>query len=189
MKIKAIALVLVFLVAPTVRASVSSIGFDLIAPNTASASPTGDINSATSFTLMNMGSTANVSGVFTGLPIQDFGVVSFSPGTGTSLIIRSPQFGFFISKSFTTIANFEGFLNLLVDGTFRSGTLDTGIKTAPAEVRLGLTQTPPVDGQISFSGTLSTAPVTVVPELPTALLFFSGIGIILAGTRMRKVLI
>ena len=186
--IKVIAFALVL--APAAHASVSSVGFDLTTPNMAAADPTGNINSATSFTLQNMGSTNNTSGFFDGLPPQDFGVVSFSPGVGGSLIIRSPAFGIFVSSAFTTVVNTSGFLNLLVDGSWTEGSFRTSTSSSPAEVRIGLTQTPPSDGQISFSGTMSTTPVSVVPEPSAAWLFCTGIiGIFMAGSRLKKMVL
>ena len=183
--ITALALGLVFAVAPAAKASVSSIGFDLISPNIASAFPTGDINSATSFTFNDMGSTNNTSGIFAGLPLQDFGVVTF--GTSMALIIRSPEFGLFVSNSLTTVANFAGFRNLLIDGLFTPGSFESTDKSpSAAELRLGMTQTPPMNGQISVSGTMSTTPAAVLPEPSTAWLFFSGIGVLLAGSRLKK---
>ena len=188
MKIKAIVFAIVLAAIPA-KATVSSIGFDLTDPNLATASPTGNINSATVFTLNDLGSTNNTSGFFVGLPPQDFGTVSFAPGIGKSLIIRSPAFGIFVSNAFTTIVNNSGFLNLLVAGNWTEGSFRTPTIVSPAEVRIGLTQTPPTTGQISFSGTMSIMPTTVVPEPSTVWLFFSGIvGVILAGSRLRKVL-
>ena len=189
MKTKAIVLGLLLLVVPAAHATVSSVGFDLTTPNMASANPTGDINTATIFTLTDLGSTNNTSGFFVGLPPQDFGSVSFAPGIGKSLIIRSPAFGIFVSSTFTTIVNNSGFLNLLVSGMWTEGTFRTPTIVSPADLRIGLTQTPPTTGQISFSGTMSIMPTTVVPEPSTVWLFFSGIvGVILAGSRLRKVL-
>ena len=183
--VKVLALGLVLAAAPVAKASVSSIGFDLIAPNIASAFPTGDINSASSFTFNDLGSTNNTSGIFAGLPLQDFGIVTF--GTGVDLIIRSPEFGLFVSNSVMTVANFAGFRNLLIDGTFTPGSFESTDKSpSDAELRLGMTQTPPMDGQISVSGTMSTTPAAVLPEPSTAWLFFTGIGVLLAGSRLKK---
>ena len=188
--VKVLALGLVLAATPAAQATVSSVGFDLTTPNMAAADPTGNINSATLFTLQNMGSTNNTSGFFDGLPPQDFGVVAFSPGVGDSLIIRSPAFGIFVSSAFTTVVNTSGFLNLLINGTWTEGSFRTSTSSSPAEVRIGLTQTPPMDGQISFSGTMSTTPVSVVPEPSAAWLFVTGIiGVLVAGTRLKKMVL
>ena len=183
-----ITLALVLAAVPSAKASVSSIGFDLIPPLIATASPGGDINAATSFTFTDLGSTNNTSGIFAGLPQQDFCTVTFDTGAGTSLIIRSPEFGIFASTTITTVANFSGFLNLLIDGTYTPGSFESTVTgTSDADLRLGLTQTPPMNGQISVSGTMSTTPAAVLPEPSTAVLFLSGLGIVLAGSRLRKV--
>ena len=179
--------------APAASASVSSIAFETPNLTQADASPTGNINTATTFSLQDLGTTHNTSGVFAGLPIQDFGTVVFSPGSGSSLKISDAAFGIFKSASFTVEQNSAGFLNLLDTGVWIPGTFESGVTncaTGCASVmRISFTQTPPMEGQISFSGTMSiTQPVSVVPEPPTALLLLSGAGLMLAGSKLRKVL-
>lgn len=167
-----------------------SIGFSTPNLSEANASPTGDINTATMFTLVDFSSTNNTSGIFAHLPIQDFGTVSFTPANGTSLTIMNALFGMFTSDTFTTVTNTNGFLNLIAQGEWASGSFNAGIckSGCDAEMRISLTQTPPMHGQISDSETLSTS-FTQVPEIPTALMFLSGIGLLLGGARLRKVLL
>ena len=185
--------VLALAFAPAVEASVSSIAFETPNLTQADASPTGNINTATTFSLQDLGSTNNTSGVFAGLPIEDFGTVVFSPGKGASLVIKDAAFGTFKSVSFTVEQNSAGFLNLLDTGVWIPGTFASGVTSCAtgcaSVMRINFNQTPPMQGQIAFSGTMSiTQPVSVVPEPPTALLLLSGAGLMLAGSKLRKVL-
>ena len=182
-----------FLTAASAHANATfsgSIGFATPALVEADASPTGNINTATAFTLQGFSTTENVTGVFSSLPIQDFGTVTFMPGVDTSLDFSDGPFGKFASTKITSLFNNNGFLNLLITGTWTAGTFETGLtgKSFPAAFRASLTQTPPTDGEISFSATMSAANVGVVPEPPTMLLFMSGIGMILLGSRLRNLL-
>ena len=178
---------------PAARASVSSIAFRTPNLTQADASPTGNINTATLFSLQDLATTNDTSGVFAGLPLQSFGNLDFKPGTGNSLTISDAAFGTFKSTNFMVTTNTPGFLNLLDQGEWTPGSFEKTVKNCDggcdAEMRISFTQTPPNLGVISFSGTLDiTQPVTVVPEPPTALLLLSGFGMVLAGSRLRKVL-
>ena len=176
--------------APAASASVSSVAFQTPNLTQADASPTGNINTATTFSLQDLESTST-SGVFAGLPVQDFGTVTFSPGLATSLTISDAAFGTFKSNSIKITQNSAGFLNLLDEGEWIPGSFEKGVKNCASgcdsEVRINFTQTPPMKGVISFSGTLDiTQPIQVVPEPPTALLFLSGFGIaIVVGSKLK----
>ena len=171
--------------APAARASVSSIAFETPNLTQADAKPSGNINTATTFSLQDLTSTNNTAGVFLGLPIQDFGTVVFKRGNPTSLTISDAVFGTFRSVSSKITQNSPGFLNILDEGEFTPGTFENGVKNCgsgcDAELRISFTQTPPMEGQISFSGTMDiTQPITVVPEPSSATLFVSGLAILLA---------
>ena len=195
LKIATLCCILAVLASSTAaRASVSSIAFETPNLTQADAKPSGNINTATTFSLQDLTSTNNTAGVFAGLPIQDFGTVTFSPKSGMSLTIADGAVGTFKSTSFKVEENSAGFLNLLDQGVWTPGSFEKTVKNCgggcDSEMRINFTQTPPMEGQISFSGTLDiTQPVTVVPEPPTALLFiFGGVGVVLAGSKLRKVL-
>ena len=171
--------------APAAKASVSSIAFRTPNLTQADASPTGNINTATMFSLQDLATTNDTSGVFAGLPLQSFGNLDFKPGVGNSLTISDVVFGTFKSVSFKVDTNTPGFLNLIDQGEWTPGSFEKGVKSCDggcdAEMRISFTQTPPNLGVISFSGTMDiTQPITVVPEPSAAVLFVSGLAILLA---------
>lgn len=162
-----------------------SLGFATPLLTEADALPTGDINTSNRFSLESLISTDNASGFFAGLSPQNFGTVIFDITIGRSLNISSTAFGIFNSAMITVINNTPGFLNVLAEGLFTPGTFETGFKgTAPADFRISFTQNPTAVGEISFSGTMSVVPV--VPEPSTGLLFMTGVGLVLAGTTLKK---
>ena len=128
-----------------------------------------------------------------GLPIQDFGNVTLTLASPTLFTIHDTEFGTFTGDTLKKILNTDGFLNLILEGEWMPGTFNSGLKQCDAgctaQVRLSFTQTPPTDGEISLSGTMSTTVAAVIPEPPSALLFMSGIGMILLGSRLRRFLI
>jgi hypothetical protein len=181
------AVALVF--APGVRASVSgSQGFASPTLDSADASPTGDINTATMFMLNDWTTTTNETGVFMHVPTQDFGTVTLTLGNPHGLDFGNAVFGSFTSSSVTASSTGPGFLDILAVGTFTPGSIFPGSPAATSETRIALTQTPPLDGSISASGTMSIT--TVVPEIPTAVLFLTGLlGMALVGLRWKRVLV
>lgn len=182
--------VVLFIATVAAHASVTtgSIGFATPFLTTADASPTGDINTSNIFTLQNLVSTGNEAGIFTGLPLQSFGTVSFDTTITTSLHISSTEFGTFVSQNMTPISEIPGFFNLLVTGTWTPGTFNSHLTGGPfpANFRISFTQSPASTGEISFSGTMGTS-IPTVPEPGTWLLFLTGVGMILAGAKLRNV--
>ena len=172
------------------RASVSgSIGFNTPLLSEANASPTGNINTSTMFTLEQLVTTTNEQGLFAGLPPQAFGTVTFQTPVGTSLKITDAEFGTFASSSISTLISTSGFLNLEAVGTWKGGTFNLGVCTGgcPADMRISFTQTPSGTGEISFSSTMSTLGTTTVPELPTFALFGTGLmAAIITATKLRR---
>lgn len=163
-----------------------SIGFATPLLAEANASPTGDINTSTVFTLESLATTDNASGVFAGLPVQSFGVVVFDTTVPTSLHITDGEFGKFVSSSISVVTNTPGFLNLFLKGTWTPGTfMGSSGGPSPADFRISFTQSPTALGEISFSGTMSTA-LAVVPEPPSAVLFLTGAGLIVVGAKLRS---
>ena len=181
----AVALASFFAFTSPARASVSgSIGFDAEFV-LANGSPTGNITTASMFTLENLNTTLNENGVFASLPLQAFAAITFQPGLGSSLHMSTPLFGDFQATSITKATSMPGFLDLFALGFWTAGTGEKISGTFPAEVRLEFTQSPAGTGEISSSGTMA---ITTVPELPSALLFLTGVGLLMAGTRLHKLL-
>lgn len=166
-------------------ATSGSIGFATPLLSEANASPTGDINTSTMFTLENLSTTDNASGLFAGLPIQSFGTVTFDTTVTTSLHISDGEFGSFASQNMTPISEIPGFFNLLVTGTWTPGTFSGLSGSFPADFRISFTQSQPATGEISFSGTMFTQ-IPTVPEPSTWFLFLTGVGMILAGAKLRS---
>jgi hypothetical protein len=168
--------VLALAVAPRTYASVSgSQGFDSATLTQADALPTGNINTATVFQLDDWKTNGNSTGLFTGLSAQDFGMVTLTLGKGTGLMFGNSSFGVFDSTTITASSTGPGFLDVLAVGTFSPGSIFPGAPAATSETRIALTQTPPGDGSISASGTMSITPTTVVPEDATFFLFGTGL--------------
>jgi len=156
----------------TARAGpVGTLGFTDIGTPPADGSPTGDINTATSFTIGDLFSTTARSGIFVGLPHQDFGSVTFSTSTPVSFSFSNSVFGSFTSTSITEAVNSPGVVGFYILGSYDPGTVDSGDsgKSFNASFTLSFTQTPAFTGGLSDSGTFSidVAPPPGVPEPAT----------------------
>lgn len=169
--------VLALVVAPAVHANTvtGSQGFASPTLTQASAAPTGNINTSTLFELDDWSTTKNATGIFAGLGAQDFGLVSLNILNGTGLKFGNSVFGTFDSTKITASSTGPGFLDILAIGTFAPGSIAPGSPAAVAQTRIALTQTPPLDGEISASGTMSITAVSTVPEPPAFFLFGTGL--------------
>jgi hypothetical protein len=121
---------------------------------------TGNINTAVTFTLSNVRSTASQTGYFVGLPaLSAAGSWSFTTTVGTSLTFSNPAFGTFQSTSIITESNsvIPGQQRTFyVVGTLAGGTLGPVTPSpAPSSITITLTQT---GNAISSSATLSIPP-------------------------------
>jgi hypothetical protein len=156
---------------------VGTLGFADIGTPTAN---TGDINTATSFTIGNLISTTAETGIFAGPPpmlSQDFGSVTFSTGTPASFSLSNSVFGTFTSTSITEAVNSPGLVGFYILGTYTAGSVDPGSGTNPASFTLSFTQTPASTGSISDSGSFSVPPASPpgVPEPATLVLGLTSI--------------
>jgi hypothetical protein len=175
-KLAGIAALALVLAGVNARASVSgSQGFDSATLTQADISPTGNINTATVFQLDDWRTNGNSTGLFAGIATQDFGMVTMSLGKGTGLMFGNSTFGTFDSTTISASSTGPGFLDVLARGTFDPGSLFPSSPALSSEVRIALTQTPPLNGSISASGTMSITPSAVVPEDSTFFLFGSGL--------------
>lgn len=121
---------------------------------------TGDITTATAFTMTEVLSAADQTGYFRGLPeASEIGTWSFDTGIGTSLVFSSPFFGTFRSTTITTESNTVApgkQRTFYVLGTLSGGTLGPVTPSpAPSSITVTFTQT---GAAISSSATLSIPP-------------------------------
>ena len=143
----------------------------------ANGSPTGDILTATSFTIGDLVTTAAQSGVFMGLPLQSFGSVTFNMTSPTSFVFTDGAFGTFHSTFIDPIEAGSS-ITFFMRGNWTPGTFEKGFSGAfPSDLTISFTQTPRTDGVLSDSATFSTpAQVAAVPEPATIGLLVLGLG-------------
>jgi hypothetical protein len=77
-------------------------GFADIGRPTANGSPTGDIDTATTFMLGTVASTASQSGIFDGMPTEIIGPIPFDISVPTGFTFTNPVFGTLTSISITS---------------------------------------------------------------------------------------
>jgi len=185
MKFKAIALAAVAIaVATAAQAQTGTMGLEDI--TTPSVTPGTDINGALSYTIGDLASFSDTTGVFAGMQSQGYGPVTFEPSAGNSFSFGSPVFGNFTSTSITLETSSQGFISLYIVGDYNSGSFDgDAIVNDPASVDYSFTQNPIFVGGISDSGELSifTPPIDV-PE-PGSLAWL-GIGANVLGMHLRR---
>jgi len=149
----------------TANAATSTLSFaDLGTPTV----NTGNINTATVFNIGDLVSTSG-AGFFAGLPNQTFGAVSYNTTVGTSLSFSSTLFGTFTSTSITPFnGTTPGSISAFILGNYTAGTYagGGGEVSGPASFTISWTQTPPSNGGISDSSTLSTPPAPPPPGVP-----------------------
>jgi hypothetical protein len=185
------ALLLAYAVGTAKAGPVGSLGFSDIGTPEAGGSPAGDINTATSFTIGDLFSTKAETGIFVGLPHQDFGSVTFSTLTPTSFSFSNSVFGTFTSTSIIEAVNSPGIVAFNILGNYTAGSIDPGSGTNPASFTLSFTQTPIDTGSISDSGTFSINTVSppTVPEPATlvmGLTSFVGAGLLFHLVRRQR---
>jgi hypothetical protein len=164
--------------------SVNTQGFADIGTPTAN---TGDINTATSFTVGNLVSTTAQTGFFVGMATQTFGSVTFDTTSGTSLTFGNSVFGTFTSTSITEATNVAGSVAFYVLGNWTPGS--QGGTAGESSFTISFTQTPAHTGSISDSGTFSIPPAAVVPEPSSVVMGLTGVafGVVIFRRRRRVV--
>ena len=170
------------IVATVAHAQTGTVGFTDI--GTPSVTPGTDINGATTYTIGDLASFGDTTGIFTGMPSQIYGAVTFNPSVGSSLSFSSPVFGSFTSTSIQIIASSEGFASIHVLGNYTGGTFEPPIVNDPASVDISFTQNPVVTGGISDDSVLSIPPSTPVPE--PGFLALLGVGASALCVRLRR---
>jgi len=184
---RAMALALVLVASPAAFAG--PIGTQGLADMGAPSTNTGDINTATTFTIGDLVSTASQSGIFVGMPTQDFGSVgpfAITNGPTATLTFGDAVFGTFTSSSEIIATDTGGLLSLYFDGLWTPGTYG-GVAGGPfaASVTFSATQTPAHTGAISDSATFAVPPAGFVPE-PSAIMLLTVGGTGLFGFRLMR---
>jgi hypothetical protein len=153
---------------------------------------TGDINTATVFTLGDLVSTKSQTGAFVGMPSQDLGTATLNTAVPTSLTFGDSVFGSFSSTSITLASSVAGSVSYYVLGNYTPGTFAGGGAAVSASFTLSFTQTPAGTGSISDSGTLAAPPAALggggsaVPEPASLVMGLIGAGIFGASYLARR---
>jgi len=155
---------------------------------TANGSPTGNINTATTFTVGNFISTTSQTGIFAGMPLQFFSSLSFNITNPSSLTFGNSFFGTFASTAITVVTNTPGFLNISAMGEWTPGTFG-GLSGGPfaSTLTFVFTQNPSHNGAIGDSAVFQT----VIPEPPSVVMGLTGLamgGVIYLLRRRRATL-
>ena len=127
---------------------------------------TSNILTATSFSLGDLLSTGNHTGIFDGLSNQDFGAVTFSTTSG--LMFTSTEFGTFDGTSVSLQSKGATSISYYVLGDWTHGS-HGGVTGGPypSSFTISFTQTGGAGGAISDSGTFAVPPSGTVPEPAT----------------------
>ena len=161
------------------QTGVNSQSFGTLGPRMADGSLSGNINTATNFSIGNLTSSPfGQSGYFVGMPQQNLQQITGQPVTynttiGTSLSnfgSLAGAFGHFASTSITELTNTPGNVAFLIAGVWTPGTFFPLIREPLAgTLTVSWTQTPPNTGTLSASATFTTpAGFTPQPDkLPT----------------------
>jgi hypothetical protein len=150
---------------------------------------TGNINTATSFTIGDMVSTGSQEGAFIAYPpLTSFGSISFSLSNPVSFSFGNGSFGSFTSTSISEALSTPGSVEFYILGNYTPGSF-VGIGPAqPASFTLGFEQTPASTGSISDSGTFATppAPPPGIPEPASVVLVGIGLTSVSLFRMLRK---
>ena len=146
----------------------------------ANGSPTGNILTATSFTIGDLVSTAAQSGVFEGMPLQSFGTITFNTLSRGSFVFQDGAFGTFTSTLIdpTTFTSRAGTtIAFFMVGNWTPGTFGrAGTGSFPSDFTISFTQTPGGTGTISDSASFATPALQAsVPEPGSFALFALGL--------------
>jgi hypothetical protein len=149
------------------------------------ASPTGNINTATTFGMGNVISTATNDGVFASMPSQTFGPVTFDVNSPTSFTFGNSVFGHFTSTAIHEAVVASGIVGFSVPGQWTPGTYG-GVTGGPFASSLTITfnQTPPTTGGISSSFTFAIPP-EIVPE-PSSMTIVMTVTSLAAGVAIYR---
>jgi hypothetical protein len=121
-------------------------------------SDTGDINTATTFSIGDLMSNSNQSGAFVGMSTQNFGAMSLDTTTASGFSFGNAVFGTFASTSIKQFSNDAGEAAYYIVGDYTPGSYVGGGATEPASVTITFDQNPAHTGAISDSASFSVPP-------------------------------
>jgi hypothetical protein len=177
----AVAVAAALLQATPVRADVV-VGTQAIVDTDTPTADTGDIETATSFTLVALTTTGSRTGDFLGVPPLTFlGGATFTPATPGTFHFGSAAFGTFTGVSIIEDASAPGFESFTIGGVFAPGTLFPGKSPGAATLDLSFVQIGGPGTAISASGTLVS-----VPEPGSLLLGVAGVAGVGLVTGLRR---
>ena len=147
---------------------------------------TGNINTSTVFTIGELVSNLNGSGAFAGMPVQDFGPVTFDENIATSFNFGDAVFGTFNSVIINRVPGEPlGVAAFYILGNYTPGNYVTGTGGL-SSFTLTFNQTPPQTGGISDSGTFAIPPATAPGTPEPATLALIGSALIALGATRRS---
>ena len=150
--------------------STGSMGLVDLGTPLANGRPTGNITTATAFTIDDLWTNGSANGFFVGLPTQNFGSVSFTTTVGTSLTFGNAVFGTFTSNTITEQSNTSSPTaqrTFYIIGTYTAGTYSSatnGLLTpnpTAASMTLTFNQTTAGLTGISDSATFAIPPASL----------------------------
>jgi len=139
-----------------------------------------DVSQATAFTISDLLSFANNTGVFVGLGSQNFGTLNFSLSNPAGLDFGNGFFGTFTCTGITVLGSQpDHSIDLFATGLYSSGSFDGGaIVNESASVDLGFTQN-------GFG--LADSAVFSIPAVPEpGSLALLGVGATVLGFKLRR---
>lgn len=152
---------------------------------------TGNINTATKFTIGALLTSSANSGIFAGYgAYTNFGSFSFDTNVANSLSFGNASFGTFTSTGFNLSSAGAGSETIYILGNWTPGTYASSVPAGSylSSLTFAFTQTPAYIGSISDSATFSIPPAGAVPEISTWAMMLAGFGGLgFVGLRRRTV--
>jgi hypothetical protein len=159
-------------------AQAGPVGSQAFSDNGSPTANTGNIDTATSFTIGDLVSTSSQQGVFVGMSSQNVGPASFTTSGSGGLTFGNSVFGTFTSTSVELASSAQGAVAFYFLGSYTPGSQAGGGSATPASFTISFTQTPAGTGSISDSGTFVVPPgAPPAPEPATGVMGLMSIAV------------